>query len=177
MRELAVIFFLTASIHAQGDFRNVNWGMTKEQVKKSEHAQVLNEKPFDLLYRDSLYHKPVIIRYHFSMNILTSAIYLFQKPDQPAEDTSDYYFISDDLVYDLSPDVPPIEADCDFAEFNSIQKELSFQFGQPKFRSIQPHLLSCEWQDKESSILLESTADNYLISMAIFYRSKKYLGD
>lgn len=62
------------------DIRNVCWGMSPEQVKQRESAQLVTEKPASLLYQTILFgHYPVALEYAFVQEKLTSLRYISLK--------------------------------------------------------------------------------------------------
>lgn len=74
------IIFVLLSIYMMAqdkyDFRKTKWGMTKQEVMKSEDGAV--ESNGDLIIFDSISNIPVIVIYQFSNNKLASAGYVFQ---------------------------------------------------------------------------------------------------
>jgi hypothetical protein len=62
------------------DIRNVHWGLSLEQVKQRETAQLVTEKSESLLYQTILFeHYPVALEYTFVQEKLTSIRYISLK--------------------------------------------------------------------------------------------------
>lgn len=56
------------------DFRKVNWGASKEEVRKSETAKFSFEEGNDLIYKSHIAEMEVMIIYYFESNKLNRAI-------------------------------------------------------------------------------------------------------
>jgi hypothetical protein len=64
----------------RSDIRNVRWGMSPEQVKQRETAQLVTEKSKSLLYQTLLFeHYPVALEYAFVQEELSSIRYISLK--------------------------------------------------------------------------------------------------
>lgn len=62
----------------QFDFRNICWGMTKEEVKTTETGPPNSEGEDYITYRDKVMGLDAIVGYHFSNNSLVEAGYAFR---------------------------------------------------------------------------------------------------
>ncbi len=101
------------------DFRNVMWGMTREQVKENESAQLVDDDSNVLIYQEILLNSPVKLMYFFTDNDqLETAEYKFneQNPEElfniylsakesliekygEPKDTGDYTDEREDYIY------------------------------------------------------------------------------
>lgn len=75
---MLVVFLLAGPIawaDEQFDFRNTKWGMSKEDVKKSEELKPYEEKEESILYLDKIDDLEVVVVYFFSDGKLTSSKY------------------------------------------------------------------------------------------------------
>jgi hypothetical protein len=62
----------------QFDFRNIDWGMTKEEVKTTETGSPNSEGEDYITYRDNVMGLDAIVGYHFSNDSLVEAGYAFR---------------------------------------------------------------------------------------------------
>jgi hypothetical protein len=62
----------------QFDFRNISWGMTKEEVKTTETGPPNSEGKDYITYRDSVMGLDAIVGFHFYNNSLVEAGYAFR---------------------------------------------------------------------------------------------------
>ncbi|MCD8554123.1 hypothetical protein [Seleniivibrio sp.] len=73
---LFVLMMSSLCVYAKEyDFRNVNWGMSKAEVKKSEKAKLYKESNELIVYSSKILGKNVIIMYIFTQNKLVRAKY------------------------------------------------------------------------------------------------------
>ncbi|MGO9019122.1 MAG: hypothetical protein ACLQVJ_12325 [Syntrophobacteraceae bacterium] len=89
---LAVLLFASAGFcQDRFDFRKTKWGMTRDEVKRSESLQPVGEKKDKIFYKSTLDETPCMIAYHFLNNKLAQALYLFdQKHANPSDFIDDY---------------------------------------------------------------------------------------
>jgi hypothetical protein len=81
------------------DFRNVNWGVTIQQVKKIENLKLINEKDNLLEYEYTLIGMRCKVIYYFRNNSLTKAQYkIDRKHYDPANFNRDYLALKKYLV-------------------------------------------------------------------------------
>ena len=74
---LAIIFILILTTETNGyDFRNVNWGMAKEQVKINEQSDLFSEKEDYLYYTVNLNNYFFLLEYLFQENKLIRSKYI-----------------------------------------------------------------------------------------------------
>ena len=74
---LIVILFPITSFSSE--FRDTTWGMTKDQVKKTEKLDVLQEKPDHVSYLETVTRYPVVVVYKFADDKLIWGSYSFQQ--------------------------------------------------------------------------------------------------
>lgn len=79
MRYIVCIILLIISfkVYSQNDFRETNWGMTKEQVKATEKSGLLQEQERLLLYYGTAGNLDCFILYFFEDDTLFDAHYVF----------------------------------------------------------------------------------------------------
>jgi len=81
-----VLFFYSTSVHS-ADFRNTDWGMSIEQVIKTEKAEILKESKNKVTYVETVVNYPAILVYKFEENMLIWGSYGFKQ----VNDTDDEY--------------------------------------------------------------------------------------
>jgi len=79
------LFLSTPSISA--DFRNTEWGMSREQVQKTESGELLEDSNNKITYIETLVNYPVLLVYKFNENKLIWSSYGFRQ----VNDTDDEY--------------------------------------------------------------------------------------
>ncbi len=65
---------------AGGDFRGASWGMSKEEVKRSEDLVPLNEGESYITYGERVMGLASVVGYHFLSGSLVEAGYAFREP-------------------------------------------------------------------------------------------------
>ena len=80
MKLLILLFLLvntTPSVSA--DFRNSEWGMSKEQVKSTEKLELVNEDTDTISYIETVVEYPALLVYKFNDNRLIWGLYSFNQ--------------------------------------------------------------------------------------------------
>jgi hypothetical protein len=93
MRSLLVVAVLlgwSLSVLA-ADFRGASWGMTVDQVKKTEKIHLDSEENSQLVYSTVISGQPTLVTYYFSNGSLSSASYRFTKDHRLTEEYVDDY--------------------------------------------------------------------------------------
>ena len=72
---LPLLLLLAAAPALAGDFRNADWGMSREQVKASEWLPLQEEDSLGLIYRGTLFGEPTDVTYLFADDKLVRAQY------------------------------------------------------------------------------------------------------
>lgn len=150
------------------DFRNVKWGMTKEDVKRNESLKLAFDGGDYLRFSGNILNSTSSITYFFEKNKLVKAAVVFEQ---------------EHLTPNLYVD-----------DFNSYKKSLTTKYGKPmkdvekwhddtfkekpedKGLAIAAEQLSCitMWITNSTRIGLFMSGEKYKINIAIFYDDKKY---
>lgn len=151
-------------------FRKTTWGMTKEQVKKTENSESIQEDDEILAYKGTVADLDCIIGYVFADGKLVRTKYRVLETHTNRND-----YISD---------------------YNSLKKILTEKYAKPKddktvwkndlyrtdrtewgFAVSLGHLVYyCKWENNESDIILYLHGENYEISLDVEYSSKALKG-
>ena len=87
MKFLILLFLLfLPNVSYSGDFRNTNWGMTKEQVKKTENIEIVEEDPNKIVYIETVVNYPALLVYKFHDNKLIWGSYSFKQVNDKDDD-------------------------------------------------------------------------------------------
>lgn len=91
MKYLFFLFFLVFIVPAySADFRNTDWGMSMEQVRKTEKGEILKEAVDKITYVETVVNYPALLVYKFNDNRLIWGSYGFKqvndKDDEYLED-------------------------------------------------------------------------------------------
>lgn len=148
-------------------FRKTNWGMGKDEVKKSEPLAPVREEENGIIYKTVLLGKNVLLAYAFQDNKLVRAKYILAE-----EHSNKNLFISD---------------------FEEFVKALTKKYGEPKsndhywLKDLYKNKISewglaislghlayyAQWSTKPTKITAWLTGDNYSITCGIEYDSNE----
>ena len=80
MKLLILLFLLANTTPAvSADFRNSEWGMSKEQVKSTEKLELVNEDTDTISYIETVVEYPALLVYKFNDNRLIWGLYSFNQ--------------------------------------------------------------------------------------------------
>lgn len=158
---VSVISFASESF----DFRNSNWGMTKEEVKASEKMNILYEDDKHIFFEDATVARMKFsISYIFSDNKLISGVYLSkEKYSNSNEYDVDFYKIKNVL-----------DGKYGFVEENSywsrdlykgdyLNRGLAISIGDLAREAI--------WSTDKARVRIVIKGNNYDITLAIVYKT------
>ncbi len=149
------------------DVRKARWGMTRDEVKKSEELQLLTDAKDRLEYKFVLLGIKSRIVYRFVDARLSGAEYLIEQDDvNPSRFYDDFQNLKEHLrrLYGT-----PVSDDKDWK--NDIYKGDEKNWG----FAISLGFLAChtEWQNASTKITLNQTGGNHLIKTNIEYGARK----
>ena len=159
-------FFISPCLAS--DFRDAEWGMSKEQVKLSEKTFPLYSNNESITFRGKVANRPVDIIYVFKDNKLTSGIYKFT-----TNNVNNNVYIND---------------------YNRISESLDLKYGQPEKRNVlwinelykekkgyhgnaisMGHLIfESYWNEENTLILHKLSGNNSMIDHSISYFDKNF---
>ncbi|MEE9356474.1 MAG: hypothetical protein V3U75_12865 [Methylococcaceae bacterium] len=149
------------------DFRQADWGMTKEQVKKTENGKPVKEDDKTLAYQGKLLNLDCLIIYQFFDEKLTSSGYNIAKHHTNRNDyISDYDNLKDKLIEKYGK--PLTEGDL---WKNDLYKNDPQNWGLAV--SIGHLIYLAKWETDRTDINLALAGDNFEITLALFYASKE----
>ncbi|HHM20704.1 MAG TPA: hypothetical protein ENJ20_01660 [Bacteroidetes bacterium] len=172
MKKLIIVFalLLTAgSVYAQSfQFRGVEWGATKEKVKKNERARFVMERDDMLQYRSTLGDYDADLEYFFSIDgELMGARYIIRKRfNDPREHFREYVFFSELLTekYGEPKEVMIYRGEVNLSSATDLVDRLKAgSFAQ-----------ETKWETSDTVIKLILTGEGGQVVMIIDYRSKTY---
>jgi hypothetical protein len=148
------------------DFRNTKWGMSKEQVKKTESSEIIEEDTDSIIYNDIVSHMPVMVIYIFVDDKLVRSKYIFN-----VDHTNKNDYINDyEKLQELLVSIYGNKFKKQILWINDLYKDYYDQWG---FAVSMGHLAySSQWVNQASKILLFLSGDNFQISLVIEYQSK-----
>jgi len=165
-----MLIFASVCVGQNADFRQAQWGMSKDEVKSLEHLPLQGENQTSLVYQDSISGIDVVIGYTFSIdsNQLIAGGYLSQ---------SEY---KDQNKY--------------LNDYNAMKKYLTKKYGQPKVDKVRwlndffkdspkkagfavavghAYYLT-EWETEKSVITMSLSGQDYNIQHLVSFKSKEY---
>ena len=145
------------------DVRKARWGMTREEVKKSENLQLLSDRKDLVEYKFMLLGIKSRIQYKFQDNRLASAEYVIEQDDvNPSRFYDDFKALKGFLrqLYNT-----PVSDEKVWT--NDIYKADEKNWG----FAISLGFLTCKtsWQNATTKIFLTQTGGNHMINTAIQY--------
>jgi len=148
-------------------FRKTTWGMSKEQVEKTETKEIAYEEEGILGYEGSILDFDCKIVYVFAEGKLVKTRYIItEKHSNRNEYIKDYYTLKTILSKKYGE---PLELEevwlKDLYKDDPEDWGLAISIGQLFYMA--------EWKTLETSIILSLDGDNYEIMLAIQYRSKE----
>lgn len=166
---ILILTLVTFSLAKEYDFRNVNWGMNKEEVKSAETAdEFLELEDGTYSYKVDVAGLDSYLFYYFVENKLASSAYIFL-----VEHSNENLYIDD--FYDLKtllikkygePASNIIHWD------NDLYKDSEQDYG---FAVSIGHLeYFTKWETDKTTIGLNLYGDNYDIYLSLDYTSKEY---
>lgn len=164
---LIILFFYTNLLQAQ--FRDFDWGTTKEMVLKSE-GDPIEESEDGLIYDGEIADYDVFILYEFIDGGLQAGFYIFQK-----KHSNELQYISDfENVKSLlskrygAPDDKKSRLVLNYDTENNqyIDEGTKLSTGAIAFQST--------WSLENLNILYKLAGNNYEISHGLVYKSKEY---
>ncbi|OBQ55249.1 hypothetical protein [Halodesulfovibrio spirochaetisodalis] len=149
-------------------FRKTNWGMTKQEVKQSETANLVTELGDALMFEDYLLQREYEIIYVFVKNKLVRAKYVLK--DKYSNENM-YLFAYREMSNVLTKKYGTPIGDEKFWS-NSLYKDDIEKHG---FAVSIGHLLQYqEWVLPETDISLNMQGNNYEVRCAVEYKSTKF---
>lgn len=149
------------------NFRKTKWGFSPESVKKSEDSEPELEKNGNLLYSDSVSGLRCLVAYVFADNKLVRAKY---KVVEEHTNKNDYIYDFNALKSALSEKYGA-QKEGDTLWKNSLYKDKPEHYGIAI--GIGHLVYYAKWQTPDTDIAILLNGDNYEVSLAIEYSSRK----
>lgn len=163
------LFVITFNSWAIGpDFRNVNWGMTPEEVQQKENLDLIIEDTETLMYRTSLASIDCYLFYGFTDKKLCSAMYSMDKDHvNQNQYVEDFLKLKNLLIQKYGSPIRDEEIwRRSLYKDNPEQKGLAISIGDL--------ILASTWETTRTKISIVLWGDNFKIKHAIQYQSKEY---
>lgn len=163
---LLLLIIIPCSLTAQNDIRNVNWGWSKDQVKKAEKLTLSSTLKDHLYYKGTLASTKFKIFYSFMQNKLTDVLYLH---DEMYSNSNDYIRDFDILTKILTEKYgEPVSTYEKFSD--DVFKETDRDKWGDALKDGYLTLIS-KWTSAKTKVSLMAYAKDYEISMSISYES------
>ena len=153
---------------AQTDFRNVNWGMSKEQVRKHESAEFIGDEN-KIMYNTIVNGFDCYLFYYFlDDNKLNDASYVFkQKHTNNNDFIDDYKSLKSILSTKYGEGSEDIDWKNDLFKNNFEDYGTAISIGHLKYSST--------WKNEKTIINLELSGENYKIALVVDYFAKEFI--
>jgi len=161
------LFISVTCFSAERDLRNVNWGMSKEEVMNNETLTLVEQIDNNLVYFTSVSNLECLLIYEFVNNKLYSANYVFSEEHTTQNQYINDYFTIKGLLEKKYGEPVNYEERWNDSLFKSDpdKRGLAVSVGHLSY------LIS--WETNQTEINLLMYGDNFKISTILFYQSKK----
>jgi hypothetical protein len=151
---------------SQFDFRQTKWGMSKEEVIKSEKLDLIINQDNNLLFSTSIINKNCILFYSFKDNKLESGGYLFQVEHTNLNDyIYDYIDIKKLLVQKYNkPTIDSVNWKNNLYQDSPQDWGVAISIGHLNIQSF--------WENSNTKIMIGLSGDNFKINLGLIYSSK-----
>ena len=153
-----------------GNFRNANWGISKEAVLASETGKVISESP-GVAATTTVAGNDALVIYTFASGMLVRGVILFQETYSNENNyLNDFYEIKELLTKKYGPPKGGNDKSS-FIWRNDLYSDDSDRWGFAV--SIGHIVLQNVWETSETDIILNLSGDNYQIQHRVQYTSTK----
>lgn len=171
MKKIIVFMFLFIPlalfcIDTSSDFRNTNWGMNKEQVKKTEKLPIFSEDQDAILYFTKLLDYDVCIVYYFIDDKLYNATYITAKD---FTNTGEYFSIYETFKNSITKKYgqgKEIKNILERSEGNQEMMNTELLMGNLTYMT--------QWQTDKTTIYCVLKGGNFKVAVSISYTGKAY---
>ena len=165
---MLLLALLPIMAFSQTDFRNVNWGMSKEQVKKLETAKFFDQDERSISYNTTVNGFKCLLIYFFTDTKLSGAVYSFQQEHTNKNDyIDDYKSLKSILKTKYGDEDENIDWKNDLYKDDFQNYGLAVSIGHLKYESI--------WKNEKTALFLDLSGDNYEINLRIMYYAVEFL--
>ena len=162
-----MILFSVNLCLSQTDFRKTTWGMTKEQIKQSEHPRtVIDETDEVVMYETKLADFKIYPTYIFTGGKLTRGKYIL---NEKHSNKNDYINDYNKLKRLLIKKYGKTKVKKDVYWKNDLYKDDPQHWGTAI--SIGHLVYHCGWETPKTKIVLMLWGENYKLSTVIEYKS------
>lgn len=167
---LSVTVFLAPQLASASDFREVTWGMSQSEVKKTETTAPVAQRKEYLAYKGKVAGFSSIIYYTFIDDKLVYATYLLNEQHLNSNDyIHDYKTLKTKLTKKYAqPTKDGLQWKDDMYKSDPTHWGMAVAMGQLSYFAI--------WGTETTSVSLILTGDNFKSTVVIRYDSKKYAG-
>lgn len=152
-----------SNVNKQKDFREVTWGMTKEQVKKLETSKLIGEKENAIAYNGTVSEVSSGILYTFADNKLVSAGYLISSPTLSTYD--DFKKILTEKYGKPDVDIAALKSNLNGSKSNDL-----------KFDNFGRLSNTVTWETNKTTIIMSIEGSNFNVTdLSILYKDKTYV--
>ena len=149
------------------DFRKIKWGMSKEEIKKSESIPIKvdasDQTPSFLVYSTTISSLDTDLVYYFTENKCFAAVYVITEKHTNENDyIEDFRNLKKSLIEKYGePETDKIIWKDDLFKDDYSDYGLAISIGDLYYKAI--------WKTKPHEIILSLDGDNYDISLNLFY--------
>lgn len=152
------------------DFRNINWGMTRDEVKSSETTPLTDERGITLMFEDKIFNLNSYIIYFFTEKdeLFRSAYFITEKHSNPTSYVTDYNQLKSSLTEKYGT---PTEDSTTW--LNDLYKDDPNQWGMAVVTG--KVVFTSKWKTDSTEIIMSLRGDNYEPQFALRYTGINYL--
>lgn len=166
-RAVLMVLILVIAGYAYGQFRDTEWGMSKEEVRATEEDSPTLEEATYLAYRVQTARKPALALFYFANDKLYQGVYAFTETFTNQNQYIEEFRKLDDLLSDKYG-----EATYDTVQWkNDLYRDDRNEYG---FAVSLGHLeYITEWELETTFIQHRLSGQNYEVDHAIIYQGQE----
>ncbi len=165
-----VLFSGVAQSVQQPDFREARWGMTKAEVKRTEHSPLRGESKTSLVYQDSIAGIHTIVGYTFSSDgkQLIAGGYLSEENYKDRNMyLGDFRAMKQYLIGIYGqPEVDKVRWLNDFFKKDPEKRGFAVALGHVYYLT--------EWENENTTITMTLVGKDYKVQQLVSFKSKQY---
>ena len=164
----AILLLVAYSLFAQ--FRDTKWGMSRQEVKRIEGSQIIDEAEVGVIYADKLMGFDVYVLYSFFKDQLSQGSYIFRQ-----KHSNNGLFIEDYEVLKKALDKKYENKVIDKVVWkNDLWKDDRSHWGNA---IAMGHLVyRTKWETADTNIYFSLSGDNFEVKMLLTYNSRELEG-
>ena len=160
---ILLFIFIVNTYASEFDFRQVNWGITKQQTMSIENSQLILDDNDVIFYKTNILNKDCILSYEFHEDKLINAMYQFKIQHKDKNQyITDFLTIRDSLIQKYGQ-----PTNSEIIWLNNLYRNepenlgLAISMGHVKYKT--------HWENNITEIMLDLYGHNFNIDIGVVY--------